>query len=67
MKGFGRGGQAPSAPLGEYPAPMSLLRRGMDGSLMELVEEAGRNVQRSGLLMRELLADFPSTPRWRAI
>ncbi len=38
---------------------MSLLRRGMDGSLMELVEEAGRNVQRSGLLMRELLADFP--------
>src|SRR5580698_5623428 len=38
---------------------MSFLRRGMDGSLMELVEEAGRNVQRSGLLMRELLADFP--------
>ncbi len=38
---------------------MSLLRPGLDSSLMELVEEAGRNVQRSGLLMRELLADFP--------
>ena len=45
---------------------MSLLRPGFDSALMELVEEAGRNVQRSGLLMRELLADFPSTPRWRA-
>jgi len=38
---------------------MSFLRRGMDGSLMELVEEAGRNVQRSGLLLRDMLADFP--------
>ncbi|HEY2768590.1 MAG TPA: DUF47 family protein [Solirubrobacteraceae bacterium] len=38
---------------------MSFLRRGVDGALMALVEEAGRNVQRSGLLMRDLLAEFP--------
>jgi predicted phosphate transport protein (TIGR00153 family) len=38
---------------------MSLLRREVDGSLMALVEEAGRNVQRSGLLLRDLLASFP--------
>ena len=30
-----------------------------DGTLMELVEEAGRNVQRSGLLLRDLLVDYP--------
>jgi predicted phosphate transport protein (TIGR00153 family) len=38
---------------------MSFLRRTPDATLMGLVEEAGRNVQRSGLLMRDLLADFP--------
>jgi len=38
---------------------MRLLRRGVDGSLMDLLEEAGRNVQRSSLLLRDLLADFP--------
>jgi predicted phosphate transport protein (TIGR00153 family) len=38
---------------------MSILRRTPDALLMGLVEEAGRNVQRSGLLMRDLLADFP--------
>jgi uncharacterized protein len=38
---------------------MSLLRRSIDGSLMALVEEAGRNVQRSSLLLRDLLAEFP--------
>ncbi len=38
---------------------MSFLRRTPDAILMGLVEEAGRNVQRSGLLMRDLLADFP--------
>jgi uncharacterized protein len=38
---------------------MSFLRRTPDAALMGLVEEAGRNVQRSGLLMRDLLADFP--------
>ncbi len=38
---------------------MSFLRRSLDGALMDLLEEAGRNVQRSGLLLRDLLADFP--------
>ncbi len=38
---------------------MSLLRRRVDEPLMVLVEEAGRNVQRSGLLLRDLLKDFP--------
>jgi predicted phosphate transport protein (TIGR00153 family) len=38
---------------------MSFLRARVDGVLMELVEEAGRNVQRSGLLLRDLLAEFP--------
>jgi predicted phosphate transport protein (TIGR00153 family) len=40
-------------------APMSFLRRGVDPLLMSLVEEAGRNVQRSGLLLRDLLVDYP--------
>ena len=30
-----------------------------DGTLMELVEEAGRNVQRCGLLLNDLLKDYP--------
>jgi predicted phosphate transport protein (TIGR00153 family) len=38
---------------------MPLLRRSLDGSLMALVEEAGRNVQRSSLLLRDMLAEFP--------
>ena len=38
---------------------MSLLRRPLDSTLMALVEEAGRNVQRSGLLLRDLLVDYP--------
>jgi uncharacterized protein len=38
---------------------MSFMGGGMDGDLMALVEEAGRNVQRSGLLLRDLLAEFP--------
>jgi predicted phosphate transport protein (TIGR00153 family) len=38
---------------------MSLLRRQSDAALMALVEEAGRNVQRSGLLLRDLLVDYP--------
>src|SRR5206468_7787443 len=47
---------------GELPArprPMRFLRRRADGTLMALVEEAGRNVQRSGLLLHDLLADYP--------
>src|ERR1700735_5540323 len=38
---------------------MSLLRRPLDATLMELVEESGRNVQRSGLLLRDLFVDYP--------
>jgi uncharacterized protein len=38
---------------------MSLLRRPADPVLMSLVEEAGRNVQRSGLLLHDLLVDYP--------
>src|SRR5438132_13089370 len=38
---------------------MSLLRGRVDGALMALVEEAGRNVQRSGLLLHDLLVDYP--------
>jgi predicted phosphate transport protein (TIGR00153 family) len=40
-------------------APMSFLSRTFDGALMELVEEAGRNVQKCGLLLHELLVDYP--------
>src|SRR5258705_4844170 len=40
-------------------APMSFLRRGVDPLLMSFVEEAGRNVQRSGLLLHDLLVDYP--------
>jgi len=38
---------------------MGPLRRGNDNELMALVEEAGRNVQRSGLLLHDLLVDYP--------
>jgi len=38
---------------------MSLLRGPVDTTLTNLVEEAGRNVQRSGLLLRQLLAELP--------
>jgi uncharacterized protein len=38
---------------------MSLLRRPSDPVLMELVEESGRNVQKSGLLLRDLIVDYP--------
>ncbi len=39
---------------------MTLLgRRPHDPALMELVEESGRNVQKSGLLLRDLLVDYP--------
>jgi uncharacterized protein Yka (UPF0111/DUF47 family) len=38
---------------------MSFLSRPVDSTLMGLVEESGRNVQRSGLLLRDLLADYP--------
>ena len=38
---------------------MALLRRAPDDQLLGLVEEAGRNVQRTALLLRDLLADYP--------
>jgi predicted phosphate transport protein (TIGR00153 family) len=38
---------------------MGLFNRGVDPLLMSLVEEAGRNVQRSGLLLHDLLVDYP--------
>jgi uncharacterized protein Yka (UPF0111/DUF47 family) len=38
---------------------MSFLTRRVDSTLMDLVEESGRNIQRSGLLLRDLLADYP--------
>jgi predicted phosphate transport protein (TIGR00153 family) len=38
---------------------MRLPTRRVDVTLMALVEEAGRNVQRSGLLLRDLLSEFP--------
>jgi uncharacterized protein Yka (UPF0111/DUF47 family) len=36
-----------------------LFRRPLDSGLLELVEEAGRNVQRASLLLRDLLVDYP--------
>jgi predicted phosphate transport protein (TIGR00153 family) len=38
---------------------MSLLRRRVDPVLMSLVEEAGRNIQRAGKLLHDLLVDYP--------
>src|SRR5579884_1906999 len=38
---------------------MALLTRPYDSVLMGLVEESGRNVQRAGLLLHELLVDYP--------
>jgi predicted phosphate transport protein (TIGR00153 family) len=38
---------------------MSLLGRAPDPTLMALVEEAGRNVQRCGLLLRDLIDQYP--------
>jgi uncharacterized protein Yka (UPF0111/DUF47 family) len=38
---------------------MSLLGRGVDATLANLIGEAGRNVARAARLLRELLAEFP--------
>jgi uncharacterized protein Yka (UPF0111/DUF47 family) len=38
---------------------MALFSRPVDPALMSLVEEAARNVQRSGLLLHDLLVDYP--------
>ena len=36
---------------------MALLRRSVDQSLLALIEESGRNVVRTALLLRELISD----------
>jgi predicted phosphate transport protein (TIGR00153 family) len=38
---------------------MSFLSRGADSTLMALVEESGRNIQRSAELLRDLVVEFP--------
>jgi|SRR5579862_3519883 len=38
---------------------MPHLRRAADEELLELVEESGRNVVRTAMLLRDLLADYP--------
>jgi uncharacterized protein len=38
---------------------MAFLRRALDEPLLALLEESGRNVQRTSLLLRDLLADYP--------
>src|SRR3984893_13188197 len=38
---------------------MRVLGRGNDSALMTLVEESGRNVQRCGLRLHDLLRDYP--------
>lgn len=38
---------------------MSLFKRPIDTTLAQLLEDAGANVERSALLLRELLASFP--------
>jgi uncharacterized protein Yka (UPF0111/DUF47 family) len=38
---------------------MQLMRRSVDGELLELIEDSGRNVLRTTMLLRELLSDYP--------
>ena len=38
---------------------MLIFDRGADTELLTLLEEAGRNVQRSGMLLHDLLVDYP--------
>jgi predicted phosphate transport protein (TIGR00153 family) len=38
---------------------MAFFNRGFDGELMALLEESGRNVQRCGLLLHDLMRDYP--------
>ncbi len=38
---------------------MAPWHRSVDSELLALVEESGRNVQRAGLLLRDLFADYP--------
>ena len=42
---------------------MALLRsRSYDSRLLELLDEAGRNVERTAVLLRDLLAEYPDHP-----
>ncbi len=41
---------------------MGILNGGFDARLMRLLDDAGRNVQRASLILRDLLADFPERP-----
>ena len=41
---------------------MALWRRAADENLLELIAESGRNVLRTSLLLRDLLADYPDLP-----
>ena len=38
---------------------MGLLRKEIDTEVLDLLEESGRNIQRAGLLLRDVLADYP--------
>jgi uncharacterized protein Yka (UPF0111/DUF47 family) len=38
---------------------MAVLRRSVDQSLLALIDESGRNVVRTTLLLRELISDYP--------
>jgi uncharacterized protein Yka (UPF0111/DUF47 family) len=38
---------------------MGFLRRDVDSTLIGLVEESGRNIQRSAVLLRDLLVEYP--------
>src|ERR1700722_7747409 len=42
-----------------YPCRMPILRRAADPTLVTLVENAASNILRSGVLLRELLAELP--------
>jgi uncharacterized protein Yka (UPF0111/DUF47 family) len=38
---------------------MQLVRRSVDGELLELIEDSGRNALRTTMLLRDLLSDYP--------
>jgi uncharacterized protein Yka (UPF0111/DUF47 family) len=50
-----------TTPVGAYayPCRMGFLRRSADPTLVTLVENAGSNILRSGVLLRELLSELP--------
>jgi uncharacterized protein len=38
---------------------VGLFRKQIDTAVLDLLEESGRNIQRAGLLLRDVLADYP--------